>query len=56
VSSAGEAAELLLADHGIAVVPWEIQPTGYLRFSAQYRTEDLEALAELGRRGPLASS
>jgi aspartate/methionine/tyrosine aminotransferase len=56
VSSASEAAEVLLADHGIAVVPWEIKPKGYLRFSAQYRAGDLEALAELGRRGPLASS
>jgi aspartate/methionine/tyrosine aminotransferase len=56
VSSAGDAAELLLAEHGVAVVPWDIQPNSYLRFTAQYRPEELEALAELGRGGPLASS
>jgi aspartate/methionine/tyrosine aminotransferase len=52
VSSAGEAAEVLLARHGVAVVPWEIEPHSYLRFSAQYLEEDLEAFAKLG---PLAT-
>ena len=52
VSSAGDAAEMLLADHGVAVVPWEIEPHSYLRFSGQYLEEDLDALAKLG---PLAT-
>jgi len=49
VRGAGEAAEALLADHGVAVVPWDIEPHSYLRFSAQYLEEDLEALGQLGR-------
>jgi aspartate/methionine/tyrosine aminotransferase len=48
VTSAEEAAETLLADYGVAVVPWQVEPHSYLRFSAQYLVEDLEALASLG--------
>ena len=55
VADAGEAAELLLKDHGVAIVPWEVRPTSYLRFSSQYSEDDLAALEGLGRRGPLAS-
>jgi aspartate/methionine/tyrosine aminotransferase len=53
VADAGEAAEVLLSEHGVAVVPWEVAPHSYLRFSARYLDEDLEALGELGRDGPL---
>lgn len=49
VSSAEDAAQTLLANHGVAVVPWQVEPHSYLRFSAQYLVEDLEALASLGR-------
>ena len=55
VADAGEAAEALLANHSVAVVPWEVHPTSYLRFSSQYAEDDLKALAVLGADGPLAS-
>jgi len=55
VASAHEAADVLLSEHGVAVVPWEIEPQAYLRFSAQYREDDLEALTTLGRNGKLVS-
>ena len=54
VSDAGQAAEVLLSEHGVAVVPWEVGPHGYLRFSARYLEEELAGLKELGRDAPLA--
>jgi aspartate/methionine/tyrosine aminotransferase len=51
---AGEASVALLEEFGVAVVPWEIQPHSYLRFSARYAVEDLEALGRLGRNGAIA--
>ena len=54
VGSASEAADALLALHGLAVVPWDVEPRAYLRFSARYGVRDLEALRELGRSGPVA--
>jgi len=53
VSGAAAAAELLLEEHNLAVVPWEVAPHEYLRFSAQYNEEDLQGLAALGRGGQL---
>jgi aminotransferase len=47
VDSAVEAAELLLAQHGLAVAPWDVGRNSYIRFSAQYRDEDLDALAAI---------
>jgi len=55
VDSAAAAAELLLREFGLAVVPWDVAPHGYLRFSAAYGTGDLEALAGLGGGLPLVS-
>ena len=55
VADAGEAALALLNNHNVAVVPWEVHPTSYLRFSSQYAEDDLQALASLGAKGPLAS-
>ena len=55
VADAGEAAVVLLNNHNVAVVPWEVRPVSYLRFSSQFREEDLRALAALGADGPLAS-
>jgi len=55
VADAGEAAVVLLKNHNVAVVPWEVHPTSYLRFSSQFSEEDLAALAALGANGPLAS-
>ena len=49
VADAGEAAEVLLTELGVAVVPWEVPPHSYLRFSARYLDEELEALRGLGR-------
>jgi LL-diaminopimelate aminotransferase len=49
VAGAEDAAEALLANHGVAVVPWQLEPHSYLRFSAQYLADDLEALATLGK-------
>jgi aspartate/methionine/tyrosine aminotransferase len=56
VATAGEAADRLLADYAIAVVPWEAQPRGYLRFSGRYRPQDLEALIAIGNDGPIVLS
>jgi aspartate/methionine/tyrosine aminotransferase len=55
VSGAGAGAEILLEEHNLAVVPWEVVPHEYLRFSAQFSEEDLEGLAALGRNGPLVT-
>ncbi len=54
VASAREAAEVLLDEHGLAVVTWDTPLGGYLRFTALYREEDLDRLAELGN-GSLVS-
>jgi aspartate/methionine/tyrosine aminotransferase len=48
MESAVEAAEVLLAEYGLALAPWDVGPNSYIRFSAQYREEDLEALIALG--------
>lgn len=56
VVSAGEAAETLLAEHGLAVAPWDVGEHSYVRFSAQYRDEDLDALSKLGSGSTLVSS
>jgi aspartate/methionine/tyrosine aminotransferase len=53
VSGAGAVAEILLNEHHLAVVPWEVEPHEYLRFSCQYSEEDLQGLAALGRDGRL---
>jgi aspartate/methionine/tyrosine aminotransferase len=53
VSGAGAAAEVLLEEHNLAVVPWEVEPHEYLRFSGQYSDEDLQGLAALGHDGNL---
>jgi histidinol-phosphate aminotransferase len=53
VSGAGAAAEILLEEHNLAVVPWEVKPHEYLRFSGQYSDEDLQGLAALGHDGNL---
>jgi len=49
VADAGEAAEVLLTEFGVAVVPWEAPPHSYLRFSARYLDEELEAFRGLAR-------
>lgn len=54
VASASEAADALLALHGLAVVPWDVEPRAYLRFSARYGARDLEALRKLAEGGPVA--
>jgi aspartate/methionine/tyrosine aminotransferase len=46
--TAVEAAEVLLENHGLALAPWDVGEDSYVRFSAQYRNEDLGALAALG--------
>jgi aminotransferase len=55
-ATAAEVAELLLARHGLAVAPWDVPPHGYIRFSAAYQDEDLDALTELGGGSRLVSS
>lgn len=45
--TADDAAEILLDTHGVAVVPFDLSPNKYLRFSLMYRRKDLEALAAL---------
>jgi len=56
VHGADEAAEVLLADHHVAVVPFEVGPQAYVRFSALYLAEELETLAGLGRGRRLVQS
>ena len=48
VASAAQVAEVLLDRHGLAVAPWDVGKHSYIRFSAQYRDEDLDALSKLG--------
>jgi aspartate/methionine/tyrosine aminotransferase len=47
VYSAQQAADRLFEEYGLAVVGWDVPPHSYFRFSALYRNEHLEALAEL---------
>lgn len=54
VASAAEAAEVLLRDHGVAVVPWDLPPHRYLRFAGTATGEDLAALLALGTSGRLS--
>jgi aspartate/methionine/tyrosine aminotransferase len=56
VGSAAEAADVLLADHGLAVATWDVPPHGYVRFSASYLPEELNGLRELGRGRTLVSA
>jgi len=56
VRGAGEAAEVLLTDHDVAAVPFEVGPHAYVRFSALYLTEELKTLAGLGRGQRLVQS
>ncbi len=56
VQSAAEAADRLLEDHAIAVVPWDASSHSYLRFSGRYRVEDLEGLVALAREGRIVTS
>ncbi len=55
IGSATEAATLLFDRFGVAVVPYDLPVPGVLRFSCQYRAEDLEALVGLGADGPLVA-
>ncbi len=47
ISSAGEAALLLMDEFDLAVVPFESPTQHYLRFTSMYRAEDLERLQGL---------
>jgi hypothetical protein len=47
VSSAQAAAKLLMDDFDIAVVPLGTDEKSFLRFSAQYRPQDLERLTAM---------
>lgn len=54
VQTAAEAAETLMEDFDLAVVPWDIPQHGYLRFSSLYQPADLERLAGLRGRIEIA--
>ena len=56
VDGADEAAEALLANHDVAVMPFQVGGDAYVRFSALYSPEELESLAGLGRGRPLVQS
>jgi aspartate/methionine/tyrosine aminotransferase len=56
VDGADEAAEALLANHDVAVMPFQVGGNAYVRFSALYSPEELESLAGLGRGRPLVQS
>lgn len=46
-STAAAAAEIMMDDFDLAVVPWDTPQHSYLRFSSLYHAEDLERLAKL---------
>lgn len=50
VSSAEEAAVILMDEFDIAVVPWDPEPNHYLRFTSMYQPDDLDRLRDLGGR------
>jgi aspartate/methionine/tyrosine aminotransferase len=50
VTTAEEAAIILMDDFDLAVVPWEQEPNHYLRFTSMYRPEDLQRLQSLGSK------
>jgi len=54
VATAQQAADLLLDQYDVAVMPWDHEPDAYLRFSALYKPNDLEKLAGIASRGPIA--
>ena len=56
VDGADEASEALLANHDVAVMPFQVGGDAYVRFSALYSPEELESLAGLGRERPLVQS
>jgi aspartate/methionine/tyrosine aminotransferase len=56
VDGADEAAEALLANHHLAVMPFQVADQAYVRFSALYLPEELESLAGLGRGRRLVQS
>ena len=47
VSTAEEAAVMLMDEFDLAVVPWDPAPNHYLRFTSMYQPEDLERLQGL---------
>jgi aspartate/methionine/tyrosine aminotransferase len=55
VANASDAADRLLRDYSLAVIPWDVPPHGYLRFSGCYRPEDLDELIRLGHGGPIVT-
>jgi len=54
VASAAQAAERLMDEFDLAVVPWDTPRHSYLRFASMYQPEDLERLADLRDRLQLA--
>lgn len=51
MKDAGHAAEVLLDQYDLAVMPWETDHHGYLRFSSLYLAEELERLRQLAPLG-----
>lgn len=49
VRDADEAAEVLLSNHDVAVMPFQVGRHAYVRFSALYSPEELDKLASLGQ-------
>jgi hypothetical protein len=56
MGSAADAAACLMDEYDLAVVPWDVGPDRYLRFTASYRPEDLEQLEGLAGRLDLNQS
>ena len=50
VSTAEEAAVILMDEFDLAVVPWDPAPNHYLRFTSMYQPEDLERLLGLAEK------
>lgn len=54
IGSAAEAANILLDEFDIAVVPWDVSGMRYLRFCSMYMQEDLQRLADAAERLQIA--
>jgi aspartate/methionine/tyrosine aminotransferase len=55
VTTAAAAADLLLDRFGLAVIPFDVSDATYLRFSASYLEEDLDAAGALASAGPIVA-
>lgn len=56
IGSAEQAANILMDEFDIAVVPWDLESNRYLRFCSMYMPEDLQRLREAAERLEVSDS